>query len=168
VTAKRAHFFMTPDDEREFSRRLRQELAGVRFIDGARTESPLEISSLEQASGGQAWIARPGGTAVSWKELLPMIQFLRSGRRAGEVGVLFPGRLAIELAPGDTATADFVKAVWAVLKDCATNRLMAVTHGSATGRPVRDVWLAREAASWHRDGGELAAAAAGITYRLEQ
>ena len=168
MTTKRTAFFMTAVDERSFSSTLRNEMPGVRFVDGARNEFPCEIASLEESRGALAWIGCPEAGALTWSALRHRVQFVRSGHRTAEgQGVLYPGRLAIDVPPGSEATRTFAAAVWAALRANCTNKLAIFDMAAMSyKRRVRNIRAGGEAAAWERGGGTLSSNAARLCYAV--
>ena len=172
VTSRERLFFMSDEDERQFSQELRARLPSVVFIDDDRSAAPRQLKSLDEARSVQAWIARndvPDQLLTEWSPSLPpLMQFLRSSIPKVRPGELRVGRLSIVFDREDALTGELIRVAWRTLAGLTTNKLVVTDEsGRSRGNAVRDVWLAPGARALHERGIRLASNSAFIFYTLE-
>jgi len=131
---KQIWFFLTEDDEAAIADTLLERLPSVKFIDEWRWEqvdvppvrpSPLDCDRMiglwaTDIVAAVAGVARENGT-VDGPDIGAIVQWQRCQRLGN---ALRYGRWAAAYESSDKPVAAFVRALWRVMDDCTTNKLV--------------------------------------------
>lgn len=163
----RSRLLLLERDEDELFRDVCMRISGIELVDNDAWLSADGVPTRTAPIGAGKHLAlwwphlqrelRPeflsGGRIVGRQAGRGVVQWIRSTMIRGSI--LMAGRWAVSYEPEDVPMKDFVTALWDVLYDDTTNRLVQggeIGRPTLVGRPVRDFRVGSEALTACRNG----------------